>query len=367
MLFFILNKYLFYIILTITLYFSIPPLVFSQSKFEDVIDVNNEIQSTINSKFSFYNNKFKEIQFVHLKGGNHWKEELKSILKQLGENAVALDYEHPKKLQQDLMFVTIERLKFMLEHDGFSSTLFRVGGKNYNKKRNICVITLNPKTVGMSKADALRYMIDYSDEKFKEIHPSRYLDTINFIKFSIDHEVFHCLDSFLYGGAPLTFEVLGGDYNQIKRESAADAFAMSMHLKKHGTLTSFSRNLVHIRALSIKNNSLNHNTLRTVLKVMRTKNAQINNMSIKDIIIFSKHLSDETVGSYHDFKKQYALEIKALNKLGCKSMLSKEKLDELNIIAVDPVKVEKLVKQSRYFYQKLFSNTLIDLKIYPQD
>lgn len=366
MLYFKYDGYICIVVLIITLYFNIPSLVYSQSKSEGVIDIKHKIQDAIDTKIRFYNNKFKKILFVHLKGGASWTEELNSVLEQLGENAVALDYEHPKTLQNDLMYVTIERIKFMLENDGFSSTLFRVGENSTLKYKNMCVVTLNPETLS-NNADALRYMLDYSDEQFKEIHPSRYLETIDFINFSIDHEAFHCLNSYLYGGSPITFETLGGEYNQLKRESAADAFALSMHIKKYRVHTNFSRNFLHFRSLSLVNDSLDHNTLRTVLKVMKIKNENLYKMNIEEIISLSKRIADETVGTYNDFKKQHALELKVLNKLGYENMLSKEQLEELERVAVDPLKVEQLLKQSLYFYQQLFSNTLINLKSYSID
>lgn len=329
------------------------------------VNLNKNIQShrnIIKNKLDFYNNTFKDIHFIHLDGGDDWQTELDTVLKFLDDNPIALDYKHPKELQQDLIFATIKRLKFMLENAAMSSTLFRVGDKSTIQQSNLCVVSLNPVTLILDESEPLRYMLDYSDERVKKINPSRYIDAKNFIKYSFDHEVFHCLDSFLYGGAPMTFEILGGEYNQVRRESAADAFALIMHLKMNGKLTNFARNMTHIRALSLYNNCANHNTFNTMLKTLRLDTNQFKAMSIMEIISLSKQVANETIGTYTDFKNQYALDLRAIKHFNNELLLSEDKLNDLEKIITEQSKLDFLIERSRYFYKHLFTNTIIDLE-----
>ena len=355
------NKYI-NTTLTIAVFYCLFSSAYSQPINSNLTANIQPHQNIINDKLNYYNNMFKDIQFIHLDGGNDWHAELDAVFKLLDDNAVALDYEHPKELQQDLVHVTIERLKYLVENNGISSTLFRVGDKSKIKKSNLCIVTLNPEILITHDSTPLQYMLNYTDTIIKKIHPSKYIDSQSFIKYSLDHEVFHCLNSLLIGGAPITFEVLGGEYNQMLRESAADAFSFILHLKENGKLTSFARNMVHIRALSIFNNDPNHNTLEILLKIIRLDIDKIKLMNVMDVISLSINIANETVGSYSDFRNQYALELQARRVLGNEILESEEKLKYLEKINADSLKVEMLIEYARYFYMKLFTDSIIDLE-----
>ena len=358
------NKCALYNLLIITILCGQPLLVNGQSILTGPEAFTHQ-QTIIKSKFNFYNDTFKDIQFMHMDGGIGWQDKLNSILNLLKNNAVALDYEHPQDLRQDLIYVSIERLKYMVKNDEISSTLFRVNNKKIIPRGNLCIISLNPEIIGTDDIGSIRYMLDYSDKLINKIHPSKYIDAQNFIKYSVDHEIFHCLNSFLYGGAPMTHELMGGEYNQIIRESAADAFALSMHLKKKEKVTSFARNIVHIRALSIFNNAPEHNTFNTVSKVLKFDINQLKKMNVMEIISLSMRLASETVGTYHEFINQQALELRAEKDLSLENSRSKESLKELVNIIPEQSKVKRMVNNSRYYYKQLFTDTVIDLEAEP--
>ena len=170
------NKYIF-TTLSIVVFYSLFSPAYSESMKENLNDNIRLHQNIIKNKLEYYNEKFKDIKFIHLDGGDDWQNELDTTLKLLGDNAIALDYEHPKELQSDLMYVTIKRLKKMLEYDGISSTLFRVGDKNSVKQGKLCITTLNPKILINSNSAPLRFMLNYSDNIIKKIHPSKYIDS----------------------------------------------------------------------------------------------------------------------------------------------------------------------------------------------
>lgn len=356
-----LNKHI-VAILTVGLFNCLFSPVYSQPMNESLSEKKQVHKSIIKNKLDYYTSRFKDIHFIHFDGGDDWKTELVTVLTLLGDNAVALDYEHPEDLQEDLMYVTIERLKYMLENDGFSSTLFRVGDKSTLREANLCVVTLNPDILISDDSTSLRYMLNYSHDIINKIHPTRYIDSQNFIKYSLDHEIAHCLNSFLFGGAPVTFEVLGGEYNQRLRESVADAFAFIMHLKENGKLTGFARNMVHIRALSVFNNDLSHNTLETLLKILSLNINKIQAMNVREVMSFSFHMANETIGRYSDFRNKHALEMQAIKALGYDVSESEEKIKDLEKVITDPLKTERLVEYARYFYMQLFTDTVIDLK-----
>ena len=74
----------------------------------------------------------------------------------------------------------------------------------------------------------MSYMLGLPDSTQAKIHPGRRLDPRDFLLFTIDHEIYHCLESAFIGGAPMTRKTYGGEYNQYRRENSADAFALAM-------------------------------------------------------------------------------------------------------------------------------------------
>jgi hypothetical protein len=338
-------------------------LVHSQSPLTNTTELTQQHKVIINNKISLYNNRFKDIQFALLGGGDDWQAELQGALDLLGKNPVALDYQHPQELRQDLMDVTIKRLALMLENDIISSTLIRTDQESTGKQANLCFVTLNPEVVVANKTEATRYMLNYDDELISKVNSSRHLDTHDHLSFLLDHEFFHCLDSFLYGGVPMTHEMLGGEYNRFRRESAADAYALSMHLRKNGKITNFARNIIHIRALSMFNNSPSHHTFETLGETIRLDINRLKAMNIMEIISLSKNTMNKTVGSYPDYRNQQAAELVAARALGLEPILSKEALGELEKENIDTSRVQLLVEHYLYFYKQLFTDTINNLEV----
>lgn len=346
----------------IAISFAQSTLVYSQSHATNTTELSLQHKAIINNKIRFYNNKFKDIQFILLDGGSDWQADLHAFMSLLGDNPVALDYEHPQDLRQDVLDVTIKRLGLMLENDITSSTLIQTDQENTGKQANLCFVTLNPEVVVANNIEATRYMLNYDDELMSKVNSSRHLDTRDHLSFLLDHEFFHCIDSFLYGGVPMTHEILGGEYNRFRRESAADAYALSMHLRKNGKITNFARNIIHIRALSMFNNSPSHHTFETLGETIRLDIHRLIAMNIMAVISLSKNTMNKTVGSYSDFRNQQAAELVAARALGLEPILSKEALAELEKVTIDTSWVQLLVEHYLYFYKQLFTDTVNNLE-----
>jgi hypothetical protein len=356
------NKFI-TIVIVITISYSLSTHVQSQPPATNTAELSQQHKAIIKNKISFYSNRFKDIQFDLLDGGSDWQAELQGALGLLGKNPVALDYQHPQELRQDLMDVTIKRLGLMLENDIISSTLIRTDQDSTSKQANLCFITLNPEVVVVNNTEATRYMLNYDDELIRKVNSARYLDTRDHLSFLLDHEFFHCLDSFLYGGVPMTHEILGGEYNRFRRESVADAYALSMHLRENGKITNFARNIIHIRALSMFNNSPSHHTFETLGETIRLDIDRLIAMNIMDIISLSKSTMNKTVGSYSDYRNQQAAELVAARALGLEPILSKEALRELEKVSIDTSWVQLLVEHYLYFYKQLFTDNVVNLDV----
>ena len=320
------------------------------------------VQEVIDEHLRFYNEHFDKIRFAHLTGGDDWSGELVAVLSLLGSKPAALDYQHPPDVRADVMDVTLVRLRQLLRADVVSATLIQVGTDSPLDRANLCLIALNPKRFIADDYGATRYMLDVKDDIAERIHPTRYLQHMEHLRFALDHEAFHCIDSFLYGGAPMTEQDLEAEYEMFRRESAADAYAMARHIQRHGRITPYARNLTHMRALWLFSDSPNRCTFETIREVLRTDPNRIQAMSLPELIDFAVALRDQAVRPYDGYILQRAAALQAARALGLDPALYGDQWCECERMEVDPKLVAKLVNRYRYYYEQLFTNTTLELE-----
>ena len=320
-----------------------------------------ELGKIIKQKIEYYNKTYPEIHFVHVDGGDDWHGDLLAIITMLGTSPDALDYQHPPDLRETLMNVTMERLRIMLQADVVSATLFRVGQESILKRPNLCVITLNPNEFVSSDYQATRYMLDLDDDVMKKVHPARYLDHIHHLMFTLDHEAFHCLDSYFNGGSPQTEKELGGEYNLFRRESVADAYAMAFHIREHGDVTPYARNIAHARALWLFTDSPNRCTFETLREVISYDDKVIRSVPVKDLISLATHVRNKTVGNYDAYVAQRVAAIHAAMELGRDIAFYGEQWEKASEKQANPALVKHLINRYEYYYAKLFTDDPIPM------
>ena len=325
-----------------------------------------EIQKIIDLKLDYYNNNYKDIRFVQFRGGAEWHGDLVTILTMLGTDPDALDYEHPPQLREILLDVSYDRLKTMLQLNIVSATMFRVGKDSVVDRANLCIITLNPEVFVANDYIATKYMLDISSEDMEKIDPARYLDHEHHVEFTIDHEAFHCLDSYFNGGSPQTTKDLGAEYNLFRRESIADAYAMALHIKNHKGITSYARNIVHARALWVFSDSPNRCTFETIRELLNYDHEQLSKITDKQLIGLAQHIRNKTVGDYDSYVVQRAAAIHAAKSLGMDIEYYGEQWAELSEVATNPALVQHLVNRYQFYYEMLFNDELIPMDAPPR-
>ena len=325
----------------------------------------DELDTIIKYRLAEYRRQYQDVQFIHLEGGQDWIDDFVAVLSMIGANAVALDYEHPPEVADDVMELSFERLKQMLIADIVSATAFRVGQGSTLSRPNLCVITLNPATFVADDRTATQYMLDLSDSTMDRVHPLRYLNHRQHLRFTIDHEVFHCLDSIRFGGAPMTKLEFGGEYNLFRRESAADAYAMALHLRAHGGVTQYARNITHVRALWMFTDSPNRGTFETLRVAVIVDPGSLARRSDADLVGWARKLVDQTVRDYSGYVHQRAAALKAAHALGMKPELYGRKWSDCAKRKTEPRLVAKLVNRYRYYYEHLFTDERLALDAPP--
>jgi len=317
----------------------------------------------IDRRIEAYNRAFGEVRFVHFNGGEEWHGEAVALATALGSDADPIDYQHPGVLRTELMHVTLERVVHMLRTSTISATTFRLSAGNPFGRPYLCVVTMNPQDLVRDEFAATRAFLGASKETMRRVNPTRYLDHDSHLTFALDHEVFHCLDSIRYGGAPRSFDGLHAAYARLMRESAADVFALAMHLRTHERVTRYARNVTHIRALAPFMGDPDRGTFEALREILGIDSHELAGMRVQQIVEIAHTASARVVGTYDDFISCRAAAYHATRAMGLEPGVSTAVTKQLAQLPLDPAHVARLADRYRYFYAQLFTDA--DVTFYP--
>ncbi|UCH53455.1 MAG: hypothetical protein JSW09_01185, partial [Pseudomonadota bacterium] len=328
----------------------------------ETADVYREL---IQRKLAAYNAAFPEIHFVHFEGGELWHGEMVALKAFLGTESAPLDYEHPPHLRPELMEATLARLVHVLRQNVISATAFRLPADNATGRGNLCVVTLNRQHAAASDFETTRDMFGLEKAVAGKISHARYLNTVDYVEFAVDHEVFHCLASVYVGGAPIVRKEFGAEYNQYRRESASDAFALAMHIRAHGAITPYARNITHVRALGLLSNRPDHCTFKTTREILKIKPETLAAMSPRDLMAFARQTAERWIDSYDAYVDWRIAALQAARIVGLASFSDADLRRETEQRPAAKEQVELLVKRYRYYYEQLFTDTELSFDILP--
>ena len=258
------------------------------------------LSDLIEKRRRFYFDAFPSMDYVVLKGGDTLLDDIEGLVVLLGHQPVNLDYEHPSDSREDLMYVSLERIRMMLESDTPSASLF-LADEPLGWREKLCVLTLHPEQIAANDQVATYFLIESYFEIKGKIKPEHHLDRRAFINFVFDHEVYHCLESDLIGPQPMSYMEFWGDYYHYRHEIGADAFAIAMHIKRHGKVTEFVRSIALIRGLSLYCDDCNHWTSEIIRKVSNMDTDLLTSMSTMDIFSYTSTLRDKYSPSYPEY------------------------------------------------------------------
>jgi hypothetical protein len=270
----------------------------------------------IAARLALYGKTFPEIEFVHTTGGAGWRRDMARVLALLGQEATNLDYEHPPHLADALLDVSLQRLSAMMRYGAPSASLFRAGYLGKAHRKRLCVINVDPAAVAPDDQGATRAMLDIDDSNFARIDPGRYLDNHDHLRFVVDHEVYHCLDSYYNGPTPMSERRLAGEFDAFENEIGADLFGAAMHVHDRGRITDYVKNLVAIRALSLYNNDPDHYTYDALMQIMGLEPATLAQASPRGVFDLATVLRNAAVPSYGEYVRYRAAALQAAHKLG---------------------------------------------------
>ncbi len=274
-----------------------------------------KINREIEKKLTYYNQAYPNIQFVHLKNGE-WEKSLQALELFIGYQATSLDYEHPKELREELLFVTVAKIQMMLINKITSSYLFKVGETPVAKKQYTCVITLDAATNVLNNQIATQYFIDLPFDILSSLPEKSYLDKKQHLNFIIDHEAFHCLDSYHYGGIPMSRKDFATRHDTYKRELQADMFAIAMNLRRNKKLSLYANNVMTIRAMTLFNGELQHDSYNAMQLMINSDKEKIIHAQPMGLIKKVKQLYKTIDPSYAEYMEFRIAALEVIRLLG---------------------------------------------------
>lgn len=305
----------------------------------------------LDEKIEYYRHLYPKITFLNLQND----DELPALDVVLGYQAKSLDYEHPPDLREDLMLVSVERIRLMLRSKQPSAAVFKADTP-LGWQEHLCVLTINPDEVAADSIRATQHLLNLPQMVIQKIPYEMQLPPDDYLAFVINHEVYHCLKSIYVGPQLMSHKELWAGYNQFHNEQGADAYALAMHIKINNEDSIFANNLLRIRGMSLYNDDPDHLTDKALEQVLKIPAWNIAEMSSHEIFNMANHIKDHLTISYDEYVQYLASVVQAMKELGIETQMSVEHLYKLQDIQADPAQVKALVANARHYLADLYGD-----------
>jgi len=260
-------------------------------------------------------------------------------------------------LREDLIAVSVMRVQWMLQNSLSSAALFAVGEDGAADRASLCVITLNPETVPTSDLDATRAMLDLPDVVFTRMVPAGYLDHEQHLEFVLNHEAYHCLDSYYNGPAPMSDKRYAGEHRFFHNENGADAYGILMDVRRRGQITRYAENMLRVRALSLLNGDPNHYTHQAIAKVLQHDSVALARLTPRQAFDLASRIRAEVMPDYDDYVAYRAAAFQAMQHLGLEPEDDGGAVPPFGRVGVDRRQVELLIGRTEAYLRELFVET----------
>ena len=315
------------------------------------------LNTLLEEKIEYYRHLYPEIMFMVLQGENKFMDDMIMLDLVLGDKPSSLDYEHPPELREDLMYVSVERIRMMLQSQAPSASLFKVDNPP-GWQQQVCVLTINPIEEAPDSIGATRNLLDLPQELMQKIPKDMQLSPDDYLAFVIDHEIYHCLKSMFVGPQLLSQKELWAEYNLFFNEQGADAYAVAMHIKSRGKVSRFAKNILKIRSMALYSIDPGHLTYRGIEQLLKTPIENITDMSANEVFDLANSIKDRLTTSYDVYVRQLASAVQAMQEIGVGELVSMELRNKIKDIQADPVQVKELVAISHCCFEGLSGGEL---------
>ena len=256
----------------------------------------------IGERLTIYKVAYPEIEFVLLTSTEDL-DQLIPLTGSLGKDLSNVDYEHPESARIMLVEAQKYRIALQLKKGNGTATLFKTPNARITKKPYTCLITLNIPLLDESALAASRFMYDMDDAALSSISESYLIDNKDFLVYSFDHEMFHCVDAYSNGFLfAMTQDPVKSSLDRSRAELRAEIFAAIAHLSRQPNGKRFLLNQAIARTLSLLSGDLEHYT-SDVLIMLVESSEQNDTHDIKALVKKSMRLADDHAVSYAEYKQ----------------------------------------------------------------
>lgn len=269
----------------------------------------------VDRQLAQYARRLPEVGFIRLYGekGAGFANKLLTLL---GQGAINLDYEHDESSRSTLLQLQMNRIGIMVKEGLPSATLFKVGKGSVFEHPYLCVISLDADLFRQDPGYATRFLSPGSGSGTSVPHEKVVVDTEDFLRFTVDHEVFHCLDAYFNGPTiKKTSDAVDNHYQKYLNEARADAFASQAFMRTSVEPEKFLKRFAALRTLSLLDFDLPHFTGEVVLRSLESQTV-LPNHDIEQEVAASRELADDIAPSAHGYGVRMASTAHLIGELG---------------------------------------------------
>ena len=323
------------------------------------LEKTSPLDTLLNEKIEYYRHLYPEIAFLILQGEDEFMADMITLERVLGSQPSSMDYEHPPELREDLMYVSVERIRIMLESQMPSASLFKID-TTQGSQEYVCVLTMNPREVAADPIHATKHLLDLTLEDIEKIPQDMQLPPNDYLAFVIDHEVYHCLKSMYVGPQLMSYKELWGGYNHFLNEQGADAYALGMHIKTRCEDSLFAKNILRIRGMALYSADPDHLTCKALKQLLNVSIDDITKMSANEVFDLANSIKDSQLTGYDAYMQYLASAVQAMKEIGMDEHVSEDLRDKLKDIQANPEQVKELVTNARRCFAELSGDELED-------
>lgn len=255
----------------------------------------------IDSRLTDYARAFPDIQFVHL-GGERDIDRALMLQRHLGPGARDLTYEHDSDQVELLVEAQVQRIVLMLASDLPSATLFGVKESTEFEAPYVCIISLDPTSFRSDPLAATQLLLGDLAIAPDKLAADTKIDNERFFAFTLDHEVFHCLDAYLNGPTiRRTATEIDGCYEFFRSEQRAELFAALASRTRDDWPNRFLNNLAEYRTLALLDWDYMHYTVPALRSAQASAMEEFAALGLADLARYASKLADKAVVARQTF------------------------------------------------------------------
>jgi len=250
-----------------------------------------------------YAEAFPDLYFLHLRGAKDIRA-LRALPQFLGEGASNLDYEHGPEARELLIETQVGRIAAMLRWGMPSATLFRTGNDSYARKPYVCVVTLDAERLSSDPLAATAFMLGEDREvSVDRVAERARLDNAAFIRFTLDHEIYHCHDTYLHGPThPQTVNEELARYYDFRAEYRADLFAGLAARRATQNGEAFLSALMAFRWLALADRDWSHLTAPAVRNALDASMSEIMSLTLAALAREASNRAERTLPTPDEYR-----------------------------------------------------------------